>query len=325
MISIVVPAYNAAVVIEVCINSILRQTYPDFELIVVDDGSTDNTAEIVNAMVADDKRIRLIRQTNAGVSSARNAGITAAVGELLCFVDSDDTVSANYLEVLHSLYSPGVLPVIDVVRSDGNGSALASMPETYEIDGDWVESYLCGQLRYGVAFSVWNKLYSLQIIRTQHIGFDPSLSIGEDMLFVLKYMHHCQTIRFSKDACYYYTIISGSAMSSKKDYTQPYEKTFKVLSDRSNFPSPIEDRTLSQWAFDAIITITANPFIIDRRYAEFCKWWDELSKTALYRAAMISERPQSRKRRILHFAFRSGNIRAVYVLFRLLRSRKKQK
>lgn len=325
MISVVVPAYNAAAVIEECINSILRQTYSDFELIVVDDGSTDNTAEIVSTKAAEDKRIRLIRQTNGGVSSARNAGIDAAMGEQLCFVDSDDTVSANYLEALHSLYSPGVLPVIDIVRSDGSGSALTPMPETYELDGDWVDAYLCGQLRYGIAFSVCNKLYSLQIIRTQHIALEPSLSIGEDMLFVFQYLHHCQTIRFSKDACYYYTIISGSAMSSTKDYTQPYEKTFEVMSEGSNFPSPIEDRTLSKWAFDAIITITANPFIIDRSYAEFRKWWSGLSQTALYRAAMTSERPQSYKRRILHFVFRSGNTRAVYALFRSLRSRKKQK
>lgn len=325
MISIVVPAYNAAAVIEECINSILRQTYSDFELIVVDDGSTDNTAGIVSAKAAEDKRIRLIRQTNAGVSSARNAGIAAAMGELLCFVDSDDTVSANYLEVLHALYSPGVLPVIDVVRSDGDGSALTPMPETYELGGDWVESYLCGQLRYGIAFSVWNKLYSLQIIHTHHIAFEPSLSIGEDMLFVFQYLHHCQTIRFSKDACYYYTIIPGSAMSSTKDYMQPYENTFEIMAEKSNFSAPIEDRALSQWAFDAIITITANPFIIDRSYAEFRKWWDGLSQTALYRAAMASEKPQSNKRRMLHFAFRSGNTRAVYTLFRLLRSGKKQK
>lgn len=325
MISIVVPAYNAAGVIGRCIDTVLRQTYPDFELLIIDDGSTDETAEIAAAKAAQDARIHLIRQENAGVSSARNTGIAAASGELLCFIDSDDTVSANYLEILHTLYSPGVLPVINVVRSDRNGSALNPMPETFTLDGNWVDSYFCGQLRYGIAFSVCNKLYSLQTLRRECIAFLPELSIGEDMLFVFQYLQHCQSIRFSKDASYHYTIVPGSAMFSSMDYTQPYEKTFKVLSDRSNFPSPIEDRTLSQWAFDAIITITANPFIIDRRYAEFCKWWDELSKTALYRAAMISERPQSRKRRILHFAFRSGNIRAVYVLFRLLRSRKKQK
>jgi len=239
MISIVVPAYNAAGVIGRCIDTVLRQTYPDFELLIIDDGSTDETAEIAAAKAAQDARIHLIRQENAGVSSARNTGIAAASGELLCFIDSDDTVSANYLETLHTLYSPGVLPVIDVVRSDRNGSALSPMPETFMLDGDWVDSYFCGQLRYGIAFSVWNKLFSLQTLRREHIAFLPELSIGEDMLFVFQYLHHCRSIRFSKDASYYYTIVPGSAMLSSRDYTQPYEQTFGVMSEKGRFPLPI--------------------------------------------------------------------------------------
>ena len=286
MISIVVPAYNAAGVIGKCIDSVLLQTYSDFELLIIDDGSRDETAEIVAAKAAQDARIHLIRQENAGVSSARNTGIAAASGELLCFIDSDDTVSANYLETLHTLYSPGVLPVIDVVRSDRNGSALNPMPETFTLDGNWVDSYFCGQLRYGIAFSVWNKLFSLQTLRREHIVFLPELSIGEDMLFVFQYLHYCRSICFSKDAGYHYTVAQGSAMFTSRDYTQPYEKTFKVMSEKGRFPFPIADRTLSRWAFDASIIIIANPFIIDRNYAEFKKWWREFRQTALYRAAV---------------------------------------
>ena len=325
MISIVVPAYNAAGVIEGCIDSVLRQTYPDFELLIIDDGSIDETAEIVAAKAAEDTRIRLIRQKNAGVSSARNAGMAAASGELLCFIDSDDTVSANYLEVLHALYRPGVLPVIDVVRSDGEGSALSPMPETYMLDGDWVDSYFCGQLRYGIAFSVWNKLYSLQTIREEHLAFRPELSIGEDMLFVFQYMQHCRAIRFSKDASYYYTIAPGSAMMSLKDYTQPYEKVLGAMAEKGRWPLPIADSTLSRWAFDASVIVMANPFIAGKSYEEFRKWWRGFRQTALYRAAAASEKPPGCKRKILHFAMRSENAAAVYALFRLLRLREKQK
>lgn len=325
MISIVVPAYNAAGVIEGCIDSVLRQTYPDFELLIIDDGSIDETAEIVAAKAAEDTRIRLIRQKNAGVSSARNAGMAAASGELLCFIDSDDTVSANYLEVLHALYRPGVLPVIDVVRSDGEGSALSPMPETYMLDGDWVDSYFCGQLRYGIAFSVWNKLYSLQTIREEHLAFRPELSIGEDMLFVFQYLQHCRSIRFSKDASYYYTIAPGSAMMSSKDYTQPYEKVLGAMAEKGRWPLPIADSTLSRWAFDASIIVMANPFIAGKSYEEFKMWWRGFRQTALYRAAAASEKPPGCKRKILHFAMRSENAAAVYALFRLLRLREKQK
>lgn len=160
MISIVVPAYNAAGVIGKCIDSVLLQTYSDFELLIIDDGSRDETAEIVAAKAAQDARIHLIRQENAGVSSARNTGIAAASGELLCFIDSDDTVSANYLETLHTLYSPGVLPVIDVVRSDRNGSALNPMPETFTLDGNWVDSYFAGSLDMELLFRLEQALFS---------------------------------------------------------------------------------------------------------------------------------------------------------------------
>lgn len=323
MISIVVPAYNAAGVIGRCIDSVFRQTYPDFELLIIDDGSTDKTAEIVAAKAAQDTRIHLIRQGNAGVSSARNTGIAAASGELLCFIDCDDTVSANYLETLLALYSPDVLPVIDVVRSDRDGSALSPMPETFTLDGDWVDSYFCGQLRYGIAFSVCNKLFSLQTLRREHIVFLPELSIGEDMLFVFQYLQHCRSIRFSKDASYHYTIAPGSAMLSSRDYTQPYEKTFAVMSEKGRFSLPIADGTLSRWAFDASIIIIANPFIIDRSYTEFKKWWREFRQTALYRSAVASEKPSGYKRRVLHFALHSENTLAIYVLFRLLRFGKK--
>ena len=324
MISIVVPAYNAAGVIGDCIDSVLRQTYADFELIVVDDGSADKTAEVVAAKAAQDTRVRLLRQSNAGVSAARNAGLAVATGELLCFVDSDDTVSSNFLEVLHALYRPGVLPVVDVIRSDGEGSALGPMPETYALDGDWVDSYLCGPLRYGIAFSVWNKLYSTQSIHLAHMTFPAGLSICEDMLFVFQYLHHCRSISFSRDAAYYYTIMPGSAMMSSKDYTQPYEKTLTVMSEKDCFPAPIAERTLNRWAFDALITIAANPFIIGKGYAEFKDWWRRFRQTTIYRAALASERPRGYKRSVLHAAIRAKNTRAVYALFRLLR-RKKQK
>ena len=113
-------------------------------------------------------------------------------------------------------------------------------------------------------------------------------------------------------------------MFSSMDYTQPYEKTFAIMSEKERFSSLIADRTLSRWAFDASIIIIANPFIIDRNYAEFKKWWREFRQTALYRSAVASEKPSGYKRKVLHFALHSENTLAIYVLFRLLRFGKKK-
>ena len=101
MISVIVPVYNVEKFIEKCINSILAQTYKDFELILVDDGSSDKSGEICDSFSAQHPNVHTIHQPNSGVSVARNNGIAAAKGEYIAFVDSDDTVNESYLELLY--------------------------------------------------------------------------------------------------------------------------------------------------------------------------------------------------------------------------------
>lgn len=100
LISVIVPAFNAAPYLEACIQSIQKQTFPNWELILVDDGSTDGTSELCDRLEAEDKRIRVIHKANAGVSAARNDGIDRAKGEYIAFVDADDLVHPQYLELL---------------------------------------------------------------------------------------------------------------------------------------------------------------------------------------------------------------------------------
>ena len=107
MISIVIPVYNAGEYLEECLNSIRNQTYQDYEVICVDDGSTDISGEICKAFANQDTRIKYLRQDNAGVSAARNLGLKNATGEYVCFVDSDDVLAENYLLRLLDLSKDG--------------------------------------------------------------------------------------------------------------------------------------------------------------------------------------------------------------------------
>ena len=107
MISVIVPAYNVEGYIEDCINSILNSTFRDFELILVDDGSTDKTAELCDRLASTDGRVRVIHQPNAGVAEARNAGLEASKGDFITFVDSDDYVHPRMLELLWNAVSGG--------------------------------------------------------------------------------------------------------------------------------------------------------------------------------------------------------------------------
>lgn len=100
LISVIIPAYNVAPFLPRCLDSLLSQTWQHFELIVVDDGSTDDTAAIVDAYAARDPRVHVLHQQNGGVSSARNAGLAASHGELIGFADGDDWVKPDYLQRL---------------------------------------------------------------------------------------------------------------------------------------------------------------------------------------------------------------------------------
>ena len=102
MISIIVPIYNVSQYLEECLHSIQMQDYTDFEVICVDDGSKDNSADIALKFTESDKRFKLIRQPNSGVSVARNTGIRHAHGTYICFVDADDMIAPSYLSVLYN-------------------------------------------------------------------------------------------------------------------------------------------------------------------------------------------------------------------------------
>lgn len=103
MISVIVPVYQVEQYLEECIESILSQTYTNFEVLLIDDGSTDNCPKICDAYAKEDNRIKVVHQKNQGLSAARNTGISIAKGEYLTFIDSDDVVTKRYLEILYSL------------------------------------------------------------------------------------------------------------------------------------------------------------------------------------------------------------------------------
>ena len=324
MISIVIPAYNAAATVGRCLDSLLAQTYRDFELIVVDDGSTDSTAQIISAYAERDSRIRLIRQENAGVSAARNVGLDAARGDLIGFTDSDDAISPEFLEALLPLYAPGVLPVADIERSDGDGSALASLPPAITLDPTRLpEDYFCGTLGQGIAFTVCNKLFSAALLRDACLRFAEELSVGEDMLFVFRYLRRCREVCFTRRAVYRYNIAENSAMQSRRDYTGAYETVLRTLRRPDGDFPPIAEKVLAMWALESCVFILTNPAVSEQSNAAFSAWWEGFTRTGLYRAAaQATDLPDiriSRARRVLLRLMRGNRTRSLHTLLRAFR------
>lgn len=192
MYSVVVPVYNAQNSLKRCVDSWLAQTRADLEVILVDDGSRDGSGRICEEYAQQDKRIRVIRQENAGVSAARNAGIGAAEGEYLLFTDSDDYVEEVYLERMSRVQEEtGADLVLCGYHHLYDGADIRKIPECAGVyDGPRHPEEFLRLYEQGFLNMPWNKLYKRELAGR----FDPSLSLGEDLLFNLEYLRKCRTV-----------------------------------------------------------------------------------------------------------------------------------
>jgi glycosyltransferase involved in cell wall biosynthesis len=134
LISLIIPCYNAEFSLEKCLKSVIEQDYPTLEIIIIDDGSTDNSSKIYEEFQRKDQRIKIIKQENAGVANARNKGIKIANGEYLCFVDSDDWVEKNYCSELYRLLisENADISIIEASYENLDGEIIFQKPTSSE-------------------------------------------------------------------------------------------------------------------------------------------------------------------------------------------------
>lgn len=211
MISIIVPIYRVEAYLPACIDSILAQTFIDWELILVDDGSPDACGRLCDSYAANDSRIRVLHVDNGGVSRARNRGIGEARGSWITFIDGDDWISPDFLA---SLYQPVQSdPSVDFVHAgcqnyvEGIGYTV-NQQYTREEGHDPVR--LLHQFR-GLVFS---KLFRTELIRERHLCFDEQMKIAEDYVFTLDYLTSVRHYCFVEATGYYYRHRAGSATHS---------------------------------------------------------------------------------------------------------------
>ncbi len=215
-VSMIVPVYNAEKTIDRCINSILNQNYKDFELILLDDGSTDASGSICDAYAEKDERVRVLHKENTGVSDTRNRGIALAEGEYLQFLDSDDwiTPDATKFFVMAAEENECDMVIADFYRVIG---------ERVSQKGSIEEGGVMTRVDYAVKMMqkpadfyfgvLWNKFYRRSIIEQYQIRMDSSVSWCEDFMFNLEYIRHARTIYALKIPVYYYVKTKGSLVS----------------------------------------------------------------------------------------------------------------
>lgn len=207
VISCIVPVFKVEQFLQQCIDSILAQTFTDFELILVDDGSPDNSGKICDEYAKKDSRIIVIHKENGGVSSARNAGLDKAKGEWICFVDSDDLISPEYMELMYETIRTNKSKLIVSVmtknlalfgNSSGNESKIYSKEEIIrELNDDRLSDFSVNLLNPPV-----NKLYHKDIISDSK--FDVSKKYYEDMAFNWEALSKCEELSFISRNLYFY-------------------------------------------------------------------------------------------------------------------------
>lgn len=204
MISVIVPCYNNAAYLGKCIDSILAQTYRNFEVIVVDDGSNDNPRAIL-ANYSDARVRNIIELPHQGVSNARNKGIEQAEGQYIVFIDGDDYIERNHLESLHKdLHQVECAMVImEIVDEDGYPIDIPDVD--FFCNHSIIESSSFNQLlSRELLSSPCNKIYQTDIIRANNIQFDRKVSYAEDLLFNLEYFKYINNVKLVPLPTYYY-------------------------------------------------------------------------------------------------------------------------
>ncbi|MBQ8932806.1 MAG: glycosyltransferase family 2 protein [Lachnospiraceae bacterium] len=212
-VSIIIPVYNAEKVIRRCVDSVLKQEYKDFELILMDDGSKDSSPKILDEYAALDQRVRVIHQENAGVSAARNHALDLAEGTYIQFLDADDwiTQDATKLLVRAAQEQNADMVISDFYRVVGErtsrkGDIEADGVISREEYGNWMLKNPADYY-YGV---LWNKLFRRDIIEKYSLRMDPELKWCEDFIFNMEYVLHTERIAVLSVPIYYYVKTEGS-------------------------------------------------------------------------------------------------------------------
>ncbi len=220
LVSIIVPVYNAEKFLKRCIESILRQSYKNIEVILINDGSTDKSGEICDYYSSKDKRVKVIHQKNSGPSVTRNKGIDIAKGKYIQFVDSDDYVEYNMTELLINEMKNNIDIVLCGYRKlhkNDKGKLIIKNSNTYKKINISKDEFMnmFGKLfkDYYINY-IWNKLYITDIIKRNNIYFDDRIGWGEDLIFNLSYLNYCNKFTIIENLLYNYIQYNNNSITS---------------------------------------------------------------------------------------------------------------
>lgn len=271
MVSIVMPVYNKHRYLTKSLNSIINQTYKNFELIIVDDGSTDGSEKLCDEFAQKDQRIKVIHLKNSGVSNARNIGLDNAKGKYIQFIDSDDYVDEDMLE---KLYGKATQYDVDIVIS-----GITKVNHNYEVlnktlpkligvksKNEMLENFSAEQRSTGIYGCVSNKFIKRDIVEKIKLRFDTKIKLAEDLDFYLKLYEHISSIYFY-DTSFYYYIQNAANSSTSEDFKHDYLTQINISLRQKELLS--KNNMLNENNLKTINLVITN-FTLCYIYDEFC-------------------------------------------------------
>ena len=212
LLTVIIPIYNAEKTIKRCLDSVLSQTYKNLQIILIDDGSKDQSLSICSKYEKEDKRVKCYKQNHNGVSRARNLGIEKAEGKYITFVDSDDYIKKDtYEKALKKIGDTDIIMFGFYERYEEADHSKTISPKVEGILNAKDAIYEC-MIPLGYEVTVWNKIYKTELIK--RIKFDVSLKISEDELWLIKILKTAKKVCLYNEPFYYYVQNKGSTMRS---------------------------------------------------------------------------------------------------------------
>jgi glycosyltransferase involved in cell wall biosynthesis len=231
LVSIIVPVYNAELYIPQCIESILAQTYKNIEIILINDGSTDQSKKILESFGANDQRVKVVNKVNAGVSKARNTGIVMAEGEYITFVDADDTLDVNAVTTMIDLMETSNADVVrtNYVSYRSGIQKKGSLPIPAKLyEGNDILKIIQKVIMGNIPGYSWLLLIRIDLLRKHEITFDSSLSMMEDTKFYVDLFGVSRSVFLSDTVTYSYMINTTSASRNIHNYKRNANDIIKL-------------------------------------------------------------------------------------------------
>lgn len=218
--SVIIPVYRAEAFLARCVDSLQKQTYRNVDIILVDDGSPDNSGTLCDNYAAEDAHIRVIHQPNAGPSVARNAGLAAAKGDFVCFVDADDYVAPDYIRHFVNGLGEEVDLVFQGICEIRDGEERRKIPQPKLYRANELCEAIADINKQAMFGYVCNKCYRRSIIEENHLRFRTDINLSEDRIFALEYMQYVRKMQIT-DSCNYFYALHSSGLTMK---SRPYEE-----------------------------------------------------------------------------------------------------